>query len=165
MKELILKTIVEGIGLGIILIMVCAIGIRKGAIGMVHLYDSVVQERCISLGYTTRKQININKILLKVFLIPAYLFYIFVCVYDINGAENYFQAFWQTFVILTIMNFIDRLIIDELWVGHTKCWIIPKTEDLMPYISKKVKYKKWLFSTIVVITISMLMPWIVFLFK
>lgn len=165
MNELILKTIVEGMGLGIILIMVCAIGIRKGAIGMVHLYDSDVQQRCISLGLTTRKQININKILYKVFLIPVYLFYIFVCIYDINGAENYIQAFWQTFVILSMMNLIDRLIIDEIWVGHTKCWIIPKTEDLMPYISKEVKYKKWLYSTIVVITISILMPWIVFLFK
>ena len=31
---MILQTIPEGIGLGILLILVCAVGIRKGAVGM-----------------------------------------------------------------------------------------------------------------------------------
>ena len=34
---MILQVILEGIGLGVLLILVCAIGIRKGAVGMVHL--------------------------------------------------------------------------------------------------------------------------------
>lgn len=42
------------------------------------------------------------------------------------------------------MNLVDRFLIDELWVGHTKAWIIPGTEDLMPYITKADKRKKWL---------------------
>ena len=46
MKELILKTIIEGLGLGALLIMVCAVGIRRGAVGMVHLYSRAVQDRC-----------------------------------------------------------------------------------------------------------------------
>ena len=33
---MILQEILEGIGLGVLLILVCAIGIRKGAVGMVH---------------------------------------------------------------------------------------------------------------------------------
>lgn len=37
-----LKVILEGIGLGVLLILVCAIGIRKGAVGMVHLYSKEV---------------------------------------------------------------------------------------------------------------------------
>ena len=28
----------------------CGGGIRKGAVGMVHLYDQKVQERCMALG-------------------------------------------------------------------------------------------------------------------
>ena len=47
---MILQTILEGMGLGILLILVCAIGIRKGAVGMVHLYSPEVQNRCITLG-------------------------------------------------------------------------------------------------------------------
>lgn len=34
MKELILKTILEGAGLSALLLLVCAVGIRKGTVGM-----------------------------------------------------------------------------------------------------------------------------------
>jgi len=53
---MILQVILEGIGLGALLILVCAIGIRKGAVGMVHLYSQEVQERCVTLGLTTHKK-------------------------------------------------------------------------------------------------------------
>lgn len=42
MKEIILKTIIEGLGLGVLLVLVCAVGIRGGAVGMVHLYSREV---------------------------------------------------------------------------------------------------------------------------
>ncbi len=41
--------------------------------------------------------------------------------------------------IFMISNLFDRLFIDEFWVGHTKAWFIPSTEDLVPYIPVKVK--------------------------
>ena len=47
---MILQTILEGLGLGILLVLVCAVGIRKGAVGMVHLYSPAVQQRCVKLG-------------------------------------------------------------------------------------------------------------------
>ena len=34
--------------------------------------------------------------------------------------------------ILLIVGVFDRLYIDWYWVGRTKAWIIPGTEDLMP---------------------------------
>ena len=43
---------------------------------------------------------------------------------------------------------IDRLIIDEYWVGHTKAWEIPGTEDMKPYIDQKDKIGKWLMGTV-----------------
>ena len=54
---MILQVILEGIGLGVLLILACAIGIRKGAVGMVHLYSPEVQERCVTLGLTTHAKI------------------------------------------------------------------------------------------------------------
>lgn len=36
---MLLQTVLEGLGLGILLIIICAVGIRKGAVGMVHLYS------------------------------------------------------------------------------------------------------------------------------
>ena len=35
---MLLQVTLEGLGLGILLVLVCAVGIRKGAVGMVHLY-------------------------------------------------------------------------------------------------------------------------------
>lgn len=46
--------------------------------------------------------------------------------------------------ILAIEGLFDRIVIDGLWVGCTKAWIIPGTEDLMPYIPAKVHLRKWI---------------------
>ena len=35
---MLLQVILEGLGLGVLLVLICAVGIRKGAVGMVHLY-------------------------------------------------------------------------------------------------------------------------------
>ena len=51
-------------------------------------------------------------------------------------------------MILSIMNLIDRFLIDDYWVGHTKAWIIPGTEDLRPYITTKDKKQKWIMGTV-----------------
>ena len=62
---MILQVILEGIGLGVLLILVCAIGIRKGAVGMVHLYSPEVQNRCVTLGLTTHAKIKRNALIFK----------------------------------------------------------------------------------------------------
>ena len=145
---MILQTILEGFGLAALLVLVCAVGIRKGAVGMVHLYSPEVQRRCIKLGLTSTERIRHNSLLFKAVCIPGYIGYVLVCVYGINGARSFAAGFWQLLVILSIMNLIDRFLIDGYWVGHTNAWTIPGTEDLKPYITAKDKQKKWLFGTV-----------------
>ena len=145
---MILQVILEGIGLGILLILVCAIGIRKDAVGMVHLYPPEVQDRCVKLGLTTHKKIKQDALIFKAVCVPGYITYVLVCVYALNGAKGFVQGFWQLLVILSVMNLIDRFLIDDYWVGHTNAWMIPGTEDLKPYITAKDKQKKWLFGTV-----------------
>ena len=142
-----IKLIAEGFGLGFLLYLICAIGIRNGAIGMVHLYDQKVQERVVQLGLSTADEIRKRSVFFRSLCLPGYLIYVLICVYVINGARGFFEGFWQGFVILFIMNLIDRFLIDEYWVGHTKVWIIPGTEDLRPYITAKDKKKKWIMGT------------------
>jgi len=45
-------------------------------------------------------------------------------------------------IVFAIMELFDRLFIDWYWVGHTKAWIIPGTEDLRPYIPVKALVRK-----------------------
>ena len=142
------KLVLEGLGLGFLLYLICAIGIRNGAVGMVHLYDQKVQERVVQLGLSTADEIRKRSVLFRSLCLPGYLIYVLICVYVINGARGFWPGFWQGFVILFIMNLIDRFLIDEYWVGHTKAWIIPGTEDLRPYITAKDKKKKWIMGTV-----------------
>ena len=142
-----LKLVLEGLGLGFLLYLICAIGIRNGAVGMVHLYDQKVQERVVQLGLSTADEIRKRSVLFRSLCLPGYLIYVLICVYVINGARGFFEGFWQGFVILFIMNLIDRFLIDEYWVGHTKAWIIPGTEDLRPYITAEDKKEKWIMGT------------------
>ena len=151
---MILQVILEGIGLGVLLILVCAIGIRKGAVGMVHLYSLEVQERCVTRGLTTHKKIKRTALIFKAVCVPGYIAYVLVCVYALNGARGFLAGFWQMLVILSVMNLMDRFLVDDFWVGHTKAWTIPGTEDLKPYITAKDKQKKWLFGTIGMAVIS-----------
>ena len=66
---MLLQVILEGLGLGILLVLVCAVGIRKGAVGMVHLYSPAVQQRCVKLGLTTHEKIKRNSLLFKACLL------------------------------------------------------------------------------------------------
>ena len=70
---MLLQVILEGIGLGVLLILVCAIGIRKGAVSMVHLYSQEVQERCVTLGLTTHAKIKRNALIFKAVCVPGYM--------------------------------------------------------------------------------------------
>jgi len=136
------KLLAEGLGLGFLLYLVCAMGIRNGAVGMVHLYSDEVQRRVVELGLTTQDEIKRRGLVFKAICVPGYVAYVLLCVRLINGARGFLDSFWQMFAILSIMNLIDRLLIDEYWVGHTKAWDIPGTEDLKPYISGAEKRRK-----------------------
>ena len=161
---MILQVILEGIGLGVLLILVCAIGIRNGAVGMVHLYSPEVQDRCVTLGLTTHEKIKRNALIFKAVCVPGYIAYVLVCVYALNGARGFLGGFRQMLVILSVMNLMDRFLVDDYWVGHTKAWTIPGTEDLKPYITAKDKAKKWLFGTVGMAVISAALAAIMMLF-
>ena len=142
------KIVLEGLLLGLLLVVFCALGIRRGAVNMVFLYHADVQERCIENGLITREQINRNRRLFKGLGIPVWFAFVLVSVYVVNGARGFLPGFWQSFAILSIVNLIDRLGIDAWWVGHTRAWIIPGTEDLRPYIDRRDKLGKWLIGTV-----------------
>ena len=116
-------------------------------------------------GYRrNRERIRRNSLLFKAVCVPGYISYVLVCVYGINGARSFAAGFWQLLVILSVMNLIDRFLIDGYWVGHTNAWTIPGTEDLKPYITAKNKQKKWLFGTVGMTVIAMVLAAIMTIF-
>ena len=138
----------ESIVMCFILLLTCVIAISNGAIGGVALYEEEVQRRVVELGLTTKKDIRNNLVRMSITLFLPIFTLVPIMVYFINGACGFWDGFWQMTIILWIMGLFDRIFIDWYWVGHTKSWIIEGTEDLMPYISKRVVVRKWLFTII-----------------
>ena len=113
--------------------------------------------------YNTRKN-QAKRLLFKAICVPGYIAYVLVCVYAVNGARGFLAGFWQLLVILSVMNLMDRFLVDDLWVGRTNAWTILGTEDLKPYITAKDKVKKWLFGTMGMAVISAALAAIMMLF-
>ena len=122
---MLLWTILEGCGLG-----------------MLHLYHADVQARCVELGLTMPERIRRNSLHFKLCCLPLYLAYTLGFVYAVNGARGFWEGVWQLLGMLSVLNLIDRIGIDEWWVGHTDAWTIPGREDLKPYITAEDRRKK-----------------------
>lgn len=136
--------ILEAIVMCFILLIYCAVGISNGPVGLVVLYEEDVQARVVELGLTTKEKIRKSFVISSIVLFLPLVILTPAMVYGINGATGFRDGFWQMLMILWIMGLFDRIFIDWYWVGHTKAWVIPGTEDLQPYIPKKVLIRKWI---------------------
>ncbi len=134
----------EGLILSFWLLLICVIGIANGPEGMVFFYEKDVNDRVVELGLTTTEKIKKTSLISSLALFIPQLTVIPIVVYFYNGVNGFWNGFLQLLGIYMIANLFDRLFIDEWWVGHTKAWLIPGTEELRPYIPTKTKIKKWL---------------------
>lgn len=140
--------IIEGLAMCFILLLTCVVAIANGPVGGVALYEDDVQQRVVELGYTTKENIRKSLIWMSIAMfVPLFTLVPFM-VYVINGADGFWSGFWQMTAIMWIMGLFDRFFIDWYWVGRTKAWVIPGTEDLMPYIPKKALAVKWAFTIV-----------------
>jgi hypothetical protein len=140
--------VIEGILLSFTLLMICVVSIRNGAVGGVHYYEKDVQDRVVEMGLITEQKIKKNQSLYGIPFFVMIIIVVPVMVFYLNEASGFVEGFIQLLTAYMICNLFDRLFIDWYWVGHTKAWIIPGTEDLMPYIPKNAVIRKWLQSMI-----------------
>lgn len=124
------------------------------------IFEKDVQKRVVELGYTTKEAIKKSAIISGLALYIPFLFVIPVMVYYVNGARGFLEIFTQITAIYLISCVFDRIFIDWYWVGHTKAWLIKGTEDLMPYIPKKVQIQKWVVTLIIHPILAAIIAWI-----
>ena len=136
--------IMEGVILSFWLLLICVVGISNGPVGLVTFYEKDVQERVIELGLTTKEKIRKATVRAALALYIPELTLVPAAVYLLNGAHGFYEGFVQMTAVYLIAVVFDRVFIDIYWVGHTKAWEIPGTEDLKPYIPVKVQVGKWL---------------------
>ena len=134
----------EGLILSFWLLLICVVGIAKdGPVGLVVFYEQEVQDRVVELGLNTKERIKKISIISTMALFLPMVTVFPVIVYIYNGVNGFRDCFIQLAVIYLIAGLFDRLFIDWWWVGHTKAWIIPGTEEFMPYIYGKTLVGKW----------------------
>ena len=71
----------------------------------------------------------------KRFMIPfcIIIFAVLVLIISIgNGVTDFKTAFLQAYLFLVVMNWFDGIMLDIVWVGHSKTWVIEGMEGV-PY--------------------------------
>ncbi len=139
------------------------LAVRNNAINALYFYPKPVQERALALGLATKEKVRKSR---KIFMTAFYLVMLTALVLIIglwNGVSDFTTAYLQAVLFLEVMNWYDGIVIDRLWVGHSKLWIIKGTEDI-PYVQTwKQVLKKRLFLTLVWIVGSAVVAGIVML--
>lgn len=87
----------------------------------------------------------------KGFMIPFCIILFIVLILFIavwNHVTDYKTAYIQTVLFLVVMNWFDGIVIDRIWVGHSKIWKIEGMEGV-PYVhSWKAIMKKRSIATV-----------------
>lgn len=107
--------------------------VRGGAINGLYFYPKAVQERAFELGLTDRETVKKQR---KRFMTLFYIIMLTALVLIItvwNRVSDFKNAYFQTLLFLEVMNIYDGIVIDKLWVGHSKFWILKGTEDI-PFV-------------------------------
>ena len=105
----------------------------SGAIDGLYFYPKPVQERAFAIGLTDRETMNRKR---KRFMTAFYLVMLTALLLIIavwNRIGDFKSAYLQALLFLEVMNIYDGIVIDKLWVGHSKFWVLPGTEDI-PFV-------------------------------
>ena len=123
--------------------------VRGGAIDGLYFYPKIVQERAIEIGLTTKEVMQRKK---KIFMTEFYIIMLVALVLIIgvlHRVSDFKTAYLLALLFLEVMNWYDGIVIDKIWVGHSKFWILEGCEEL-PFIQTwKQVLKKRCFLTLI----------------
>lgn len=103
----------------------------RDPIKTLYNYPPKIQERVKSLElYKDKIPTPKNKVLAKV--VASILFLVILCVVlrYINGYTTFMDSFKYGFLLWTIVNLYDALVLDIVWFCHDKHFVFKGTEDM-----------------------------------
>ena len=98
----------------------------------IYNYPPKIQERVKSIQkYEDKIPTNKNKIIIK--LIASIIFLIIICIVlrYINGYTTFIDSFKYGFILWTIVNLWDLIVLDIIWFCHDKQFVLEGTEDMI----------------------------------
>ena len=104
----------------------------RNPIKTIYNYPPKIQERVKSIQkYEDKIPTNKNKIVIK--LLASIIFLIIICIVlrYINGYTTFLDSFKYGFLLWTIVNLWDVIVLDIIWFCHDKQFVIEGTEDMV----------------------------------
>ena len=123
--------------------------VRGGAVNGLFYYPKTVQERAFEICLSTREEMKKKR---KVFMTEFYAVMGIALVLIIavwNKVTDFKTAYIQALLFLEVMNWYDGIVIDKIWVGHSKFWILPGCEDLSFVQTWKQMFMKRIILTLI----------------
>ena len=119
------------------LVLFCAVftllvklGVGKRALNGLFFYPEPVQEKAYALGLASQVSVaRRRKWFMPVFVLVM-LAVLLLIIGLWNGIHEFRPAYLQALLFLEVMNWYDGIVIDRLWVGHSRFWVIPGLEDI-----------------------------------
>ena len=107
--------------------------VKIGVGNNVYFYPKPVQEKVYELGLIDRETVagKRKRFMTAFFAVMAAALILIIRVW--NGVQSFLPAYLQALLFLEVMNWYDGIVIDRLWVGHSRFWIIPGTEEI-PFV-------------------------------
>ena len=94
-------------------------------------YPPKIQERVKSLKeYEDKIPTQENKLTAKVFASLIFLAILCIILRYINGYETFIDSFLYGFLLWTIVNLYDLIVLDIIWFCHDKYFVFKGTEDM-----------------------------------
>ena len=100
-------------------------------INTLYNYPPKIQERIKSLKeYQNQIPTQENKMVTKITASIIFLIIICVILRYINGYTTFIDSFKYGFILWTVVNLYDLIILDIIWFCHDKQFIFKGTEDM-----------------------------------
>lgn len=106
--------------------------ISRDPLKELYNYPPAIRERVSSMDeYKGRIPTRKNKLIVKLPACVLFIAVISLILRFINGYTTFLKAFGYGFLLWTIVNLWDLIVLDILWFCHDKRFVIPGTEDMV----------------------------------
>ncbi len=109
------------------------VAVGNNALNGLYFYPEPVRKKVYELGMTDRETVTVKRKRFMIIFIAVMASALIVIIRYWNDVHHFKQAYLQALLILEVMNWYDGIVIDRLWVGHSRFWVIPGTESI-PFV-------------------------------
>ncbi len=107
-------------------------GLSREPIKQLYNYPPKIQERVRSLpAYAGKIPTQKNKLAAKLTASLLFVVVLSLILRFVNGCTSFLQAFGTGFLLWTVVNLWDAIVLDILWFCHDPHFVLKGTEDMI----------------------------------